>query len=153
MPRQNFTNNVYVLCKACESLWPRPSSCPWPSLCACRDAMVQVNQIWDDLGWPGWWLMDADCWVFSMYFPYNLFIFWVEDYSITGGSEMRWNSYISQMLCNCCKKLLEPERCTPNYQVLGLRLCLAQSHFFFPRELRRWWLRTFTSCALSGMPW
>lgn len=39
---QNFTNNVYVLCKACESLWPRPSSCPWPSLCACRDAMVQV---------------------------------------------------------------------------------------------------------------
>ena len=44
-PRQSFTNNVFILCKACESLSPRPTGCPWLELCACRDAMVQVRFI------------------------------------------------------------------------------------------------------------
>jgi len=40
--QQSFTNNVFILCKACEALSPRPTGCPWLELCACRDAMVQV---------------------------------------------------------------------------------------------------------------
>ena len=40
---QQYTNNLFVLCRACESLTPRPSACPWLELCECRDAMAQAD--------------------------------------------------------------------------------------------------------------
>lgn len=39
---QAYTRNTLVLCRVCESLTPRPAVCPWESMCACRDAIVQV---------------------------------------------------------------------------------------------------------------
>mmetsp|Transcript_12053 Transcript_12053/g.21393 ORF Transcript_12053/g.21393 Transcript_12053/m.21393 type:complete len:1218 (+) Transcript_12053:77-3730(+) len=39
----NYTNNMIVLCKLCaEVVGPRPSVCPWETLCSCRSALVQV---------------------------------------------------------------------------------------------------------------
>eukprot|EP00490_Sorites_sp_Unknown_P010464 CAMPEP_0114639066 /NCGR_PEP_ID=MMETSP0191-20121206/963_1 /TAXON_ID=126664 /ORGANISM="Sorites sp." /LENGTH=230 /DNA_ID=CAMNT_0001850891 /DNA_START=320 /DNA_END=1012 /DNA_ORIENTATION=+ len=84
---QHSTNNVFILCSACESLSPRPSSCPWPSLCACRDAMVQVaaqdvhircpqRNAMADL-WHKWITAYTSCWLsnsaaLQWYSPSNL---------------------------------------------------------------------------------
>jgi len=40
----NFTSNVLVLCRACETfdILARPTVCPWPSLCDCRDATAEI---------------------------------------------------------------------------------------------------------------
>ena len=38
----NYTSNLFVLCQVCQELQPRPAACPWPELCLCRDAMMQV---------------------------------------------------------------------------------------------------------------
>ncbi|CAE7345284.1 unnamed protein product, partial [Symbiodinium pilosum] len=38
----NYTTNVFVLCQVCQELNPRPVACPWPELCMCRDAIMNV---------------------------------------------------------------------------------------------------------------
>merc|ERR1712194_861260 len=41
---RSFTRNTFVLCDACDGRAPRPSVCPWPSLCACQAA---TRSLWD----------------------------------------------------------------------------------------------------------